>query len=145
MTKNNPISNYPTLENCLLAAVKLTKNPDIDKYKYFGYGTGFERRGEFSFSDGFGQNIIICGADMSSSVYANNKTKNILALGEGFTQGLDNTKIYAEKQYSINFTETNKKFCLRLHYNGSNSYLFINGTEIHKSKRKDSETIVQYV
>ena len=41
--------------------------------------------------------------------------------------------------YSINFTEKNKKFCLSLHYNKENSYLFVNGTEIHKFKSKDSE------
>ena len=121
--------------------VKLTKNPDIDKYKYSGYGTGFDRKGEFSFRNGFGQNVIIFGADISSSVYANNKTKNILVLGKDFTQGLDHTTIYAEKLYSINFTKTNTKFCLSLHYNGSNSYLFVNGTEIHKFKTKDSEII----
>ena len=40
--------------------------------------------------------------------------------------------------YSINFTEHNKKFCLSLHYNGANSYLFVNGKEIHKFKAKDS-------
>ena len=43
--------------------------------------------------------------------------------------------------YSINFTENNKKFCLSLHYNEANSYLFVNGTEIHKFKAKDSETV----
>ena len=43
--------------------------------------------------------------------------------------------------YSINFTEKNKKFCLSLHYNGANSYLFINGTEIYKFKAKDSENV----
>ena len=41
--------------------------------------------------------------------------------------------------YSINFTMTIKKFCLSLHYNGANSYLFVNGTEIYKFKAKDSE------
>ena len=46
-----------------------------------------------------------------------------------------------EKMYSINFTEKNKKFCLSLHYNGANSYLFVNGTEIYKFKAKDSEII----
>ena len=76
---------------------------------------------------------------MSSSVHANNKTKNILVLGKGFVQGLDNTTIYAEKLYSVNFTENNKKFCLSLHYNGANSYLFVNSTEIHKFKAKDFE------
>ena len=41
--------------------------------------------------------------------------------------------------YSINFTVTKRKFCLSLHYNGANSYLFVNGTEIYKFKAKDSE------
>ena len=67
---------------------------------------------------------------MSSSVRANNKSKNILVLGKGFAEGLDNTTIYEETMCSINFTENNKKFCLRLHYNGANSYLFVNGTDI---------------
>ena len=44
--------------------------------------------------------------------------------------------------YSINFTVTNKKFCLSLHCNGANSYLFVNGTEIYKFKEKDSEIVV---
>ena len=43
--------------------------------------------------------------------------------------------------YSINFSESNKNFCLSLHYNGVNSYLFVNGTEIHKTKAKDSEIL----
>ena len=139
--KNNFISSYPTLENCLFGSIKLTKNLDIDKYKYSGYDIGFDRRDEFSFGDGFGQNVIVFGADMSSSVHANNKTKNILVLDKGFTQELDNTTIYAEKIYPINFTKTNTKFCLSLHYNGSNSYLFVYSTEIHKFKTKDSEII----
>ena len=43
--------------------------------------------------------------------------------------------------YSINFTENNKKFCLSLHYNGANSYLFVNSREIYKFKAKDSEIV----
>ena len=43
--------------------------------------------------------------------------------------------------YYINFTVTKKKFCLSLHYNGANSYLFVNGTEIYKFKAKDSEIV----
>ena len=43
--------------------------------------------------------------------------------------------------YFINFTVTKKKFCLSLHYNGENSYLFVNGTEIYKFKAKDSEIV----
>ena len=44
--------------------------------------------------------------------------------------------------YSINFTVTKTKFCLSFHYNGANSYLFVNGTEIYKFKAKDSEIFV---
>ena len=54
---------------------------------------------------------------------------------------MNNTTIYAEKLYSINFTEDNKKFCLSLHYNGASSYLFVNCTEIYKFKAKDSEIV----
>ena len=43
--------------------------------------------------------------------------------------------------YSINFTLTKKKFCVSLHYNGTNNYLFVNGTEIYKFKTKDSEIV----
>ena len=73
---------------------------------------------------------------MSPSVHFDNK-KGILILGKGPTQGLGHTLI-VEKMYSINFAVTKKKFCLSLHYNGPNSYLFVNGTEIYKFKAKDS-------
>ena len=77
------------LEDCLFGAVKVTKNADIDNYKYSEYGIGFDSRGTFLFHDGsFAQNIIIFGADMSSSVHVNNKKKYIIILGEGPTQGL---------------------------------------------------------
>ena len=63
------------LENCLFGEVKLTKNSDTDKYQYSGYGIRFDSRGTFSNpTDSFGQNAIIFGGDMSSSVHANNKT-----------------------------------------------------------------------
>ena len=75
---------------------------------------------------------------MSSSSHIDNKKKDILILGKGFTQGLEHT-LAAEKLHSINFTKENTKFCLNLHYNGANSYLFANGIEIVKFKAKDSE------
>ena len=56
-------------------------------------------------------------------------------------QEINGTTIYAEKLYKINFTENNTKFCLSLHYNGANSYLFVNGTEIYKFKAKDSDIV----
>ena len=78
---------------------------------------------------------------MRSSAHIDNKKKDILVLGKGPTQELEHT-LTAEKMYSINFTLTKKKFCLSLHYNGANSYLFVNGTEIYKFKAKDSEILV---
>ena len=56
-------------------------------------------------------------------------------------KGIDGTTIYAEKMYSTNFTVANKTFCLNLHYNGNNSYLFANGKEIINFKAKDSEIV----
>ena len=70
--------NDPTLKNCLFGAVTLTKNADIDKYGYSGYGIGFDRRSSFSFpGGGFGQNVLIFGVDMSFSAHIDNKKKDI--------------------------------------------------------------------
>ena len=131
--------NDHTLKNCLLGAVTLTKNVDIDVYGYSGYGIGFDRRSSYSFPNGgFGQNIIIFGVDMSSSAHIDNRKKDILIFGKGPAQGLEHT-LTTEKVYSINFTVTKNKFCLSWHYNGANCYLFVTGTEINKFKAKDSE------
>ena len=83
--------------------MKLTKNADIDRHKYSGCGIG--------------NNAIIFGVDMSSTVHANNFCT-----------------YYLQKR-------SRKKFCLSLHYKGVNSYLFVNGTGIIKFKAKDSEIV----
>ena len=91
--KSINISDYQTLENCLFGAVSLTKNSDMDKYGYSGYGIGFDRHGSFSFSGTrLGRNVIIFGVDMSSSTKTDNRKKYILILGKGPTQGLENTE-----------------------------------------------------
>ena len=95
----------------------MTKNADPDKYKYKSYSIGFDPRLEFLFTDGSMQrNVIIFGADMSSSVHVNNKNKDILILGEGPTQQLDGQTSTAETKYPINFPELRKRFVLILHY-----------------------------
>ena len=87
----------PTSKNCLFGAIPLTKDTDIDKYGYSGYGIGFDRRSSFSFpGGGFGQNIIIFGVDMSSSTKIDNRKKDILILGKSPTQGVEHT-LSAEK------------------------------------------------
>ena len=89
----------------------MTRNCDNNKYGYTGYGIGFDTKTSFSSSSGgFGENVIIFGVDMSSSVHVDNKKKDILILGNGLTQGLEYT-ITAEKKYSINFTGQKKHFC----------------------------------
>ena len=138
ITNFHGIYSYQTLTNALFGAVKLTKNPDIDKYKYSGYGIGFDGDGYYSIGNEIGKNVVIFAVDMSSSTKIDNKAKDILILGKDPTQGFGEHSLSAEKIYSINFTKVNKKFCLSLHYNGANSYLFVNGTEIHKITAKDS-------
>ena len=67
ISKSINISDYTTLVNCLFGVVSLTKNADIDRYGYSGYGVGFDRHGSFSFPDnGLGRNVIIFGIDMNS-------------------------------------------------------------------------------
>ena len=103
-------SSDPTLKNCLFVVVTLTRNADIEKYGYSGFGIGLDRRSSFSFpGGGFGEDIFIFGVDMSSSVHIDNKGKDILVLRKGPTHGLENT-LTAEKMYSINFTLTKKNF-----------------------------------
>ena len=96
LTGSNSHSDDPTLKDCLFGAAALTKNADIDKYRYSGYGIGFVRI-DFAFpGGGFGQNVLICGPDMSSSAHIDNKKKDILVLGRRPAQGLEHT-LTAEK------------------------------------------------
>ena len=74
ISKSINISNYPTLENCLFSAVSLTKNADIDRYKYSGYGIGFYRHGSLSFPGiGLGRNVIIFGVPPSTDPRTTNQ------------------------------------------------------------------------
>ena len=112
ITSNYKDMNYPTLENCLFGSVKLTKNADIYKYGYFGYGIGFDRQSSFSNGNETGKNVIIFGVDVSSSTKIDNRKIDILILGKVPTQGLEHT-ISAEKMYSINFTKKYNKILFK--------------------------------
>ena len=115
ITKHFDIDSYRTLENCLIGAVKLNKLPDIDQYKYSGYGIGFDRKGSFSLGNETGRNAIIFGVDMSSSPHFDNKKKDILILGKGPTRIRTYTG-YRKIPFSQLY-KNNTKFCLSLHYN----------------------------
>ena len=124
--------------NALFGAMQITKDA-TDYYKniYKGYGICFDERSEFGHTITEGgnahttdsRNVLISGADMSSSVHATNRANHIYLMGTGVTQGINDTTIYAEKNFYRNFTDFGKKFVLSLHYNGDDSYLFVNGRQ----------------
>ena len=72
--------------------------------------------------------------DNSLSSHTDNQKNDFLILGEGPTFGINRSFGSPEKKFSINFSNVKTKFCLRLHYNGDNSYLFVNEREIYKLK-----------
>ena len=126
-----------TIENALFGAVEITKNAGTSKYKYKGYDLCFDEGGTFSMGNiNNGKNVLIFGVDESSLVHSNNKANNIYFMGDDIVQGINDTTLYAEKAYSQNFTQPSKKFVLSLHYNGNDSYLFVNGKQELKFKAK---------
>ena len=134
-----------TIQNALFAAIKITKDSsDRDHDKYSGYGICFDEESDFTFGNiTNGKDVIIFGADTSFSAHERNKQNEIYVLGRGEIQGVitvgptkGGTTIHAEKIYEHNFTQPNKNFVLSLHYNGDNSYLFVNGGEELKFKAK---------
>ena len=144
-TSPKTINSNFVFRDCFFGAIKITNttNSDTDKWQYSGYGTGFDSTGNFTHPDGrIGRNFIIFEADLSnSSIHANNKAQSVLVLGCGIIQEINGTPIYVETMCSPNFTVDNKIFCLSLHYNGDNSYLFVNGKEVTKFKANNSELI----
>ena len=132
-----------TVQNALFGGVKITKNAtDTSKHKYEGYRICFDEGGTFSKGNtNNGRNVTIFGVRESSLVHAINKANNIYIMGDLFVQGINDTTLYAEKVYSQNFTAVNKKFVLSLHYNGDNSYLFVNGKEELKFKAKYDQIV----
>ena len=139
-----------TIQNALFGAMQITKNAtDNSKNNYKGYGICFDERSEFGHTITEGgnahttdaRNVLIFGADMSSSVHATNRANHIYLMGTGFTQGINDTTIYAEKNFYRNFTYFGKKFVLSLHYNGDNSYLFVNGRQELKFKAKADQLV----
>ena len=143
----DPISNSRnsdyTVQNALFGGVKITKNAtDTSKYKYEGYGICFDEGSMFSMGNiNNGGNVLIFGVHENSVIHSNNKANNISIMDDGFVQGINDTTLYAEKIYNQNFTALSKKFVLSLHYNGDDSYLFVNGKQELKFKAKDDQIV----
>ena len=131
-----------TIQNASFGAIEITKNADTSKYAYKGYGICFDEGGTFSKGNiNNRRNVLISGVDESSLVHLNNKANNIYVMGDLFVQGINDTTLYAEKVYSQNFSQASKKFALNLHYNGDDSYLFVNGKQELKFKSKTEHLV----
>ena len=143
-----------TIQNALFGTMQITKDAtDNSKNNYKGYGICFDERSQFGHKiteGGFthttnGRNVLIFGADMSFSVHATNRANNTYLVGEGLTEGIHHTSLYAEKNYYRNFTDPGKKFLLSLHYNGDDSFLFVNGRQELKFKAKTDQLVKENI
>ena len=143
-----------TIQDALFGAMQITKNAtDNSKNNYKGYGICFDERSKFGHTrtEGgrtyitSGRNVLIFGADMSFSIHATNRANHKYVMGDGLSQGIRNTTLNAEKKYFRNFTEPNVRFVLSLHYNGNDSYLFVNGTQELKFKAKNDQIISEKI
>ena len=138
-----------TVQNALFGAMEITKNADTSKYNYKGYGISFDEGGTFGHTIREGnfdnttnaRNVLIFGPDLSFSTHKTNKANNIYVMVKLFTQRINGTTLYAEKKLYRNFTDLGKKFLLSLHYNGDNSYLFVNGRQELKFKAKADQLV----
>ena len=104
------------------------------KHVYSGYGITCESACSWSFNNDTARNVIIFVVDNNSSSHADNCKNNFLVQDEGLTFGINGSFGSSEKKFSINFSKANREFCLILHYNVDNSYLFVNAKEIFKLK-----------
>ena len=137
-----------TIQNAF-GAMQITKNPNTSTYGYKGYGICFDERSEFGHTiteGGFAhttdaRNVLIFGVDMSFSAHKTNRANHIYVMGTGLTQGIHDTTLNAEKNFYRNFTDPGKKFMLSLHYNGDDSYLFVNGRQVLKFKCKNDQLV----
>ena len=139
-----------TIQDALFGATQITRNAtDNSKNNYKGYGICFDKRSQFghTMTEGGrthitnGRNVLFFGADMSFSIHRTNRANHIYVMGDGFTQGSHDTTLYVEKKYYRNFTEPDVKFVLSLHYNGDDSYLFVNGRQELKFKCKTDQLV----
>ena len=112
-------------KHCLFGATNIAKSIDRDKWVYRGYGIAFDEKGQLDFGNDSARNIIF-GVDNSSSCHTDNSKNEFLVLGEGDTFGINGSFGVPENKFRVNFSKAIIKFCLSLHYNGNNSYLFVN-------------------
>ena len=93
----------------MFGVAELTKHPDIDQYKYSGYGIRFYRKGFSSLGYETGWNVIIVGVDMSPSPHIDNKKKNFNSRKRSYTR-IRTYTLTAKKLYSVNFAKMIQNF-----------------------------------
>ena len=132
-----------TIQIALFGSMQITKYfTDNSKNNYKGYGICFDERSEFGHTTTEGgfthttdaRNVLIFGVDMNFSVHTTNRVNNIYVMGIDLTQSI-------KKNFYRNFTDFGKKIMLSLHYNGDDSYLFVNGRQELKFKAKTDQLV----
>ena len=126
-------NNNFTIDNCLFSEVKITSNATERKLVYYGYGKAFH--GSWSFGNEINRNVIIFHVKNSPPRHSENCKNNFLVLEEGPRSGISDSAAELEEMFSFNFTKSNTKLCLSLHYNDGESYLYVNKREICKFRR----------
>ena len=124
----NPTNNFK-FKNSLFGATNIVKNSGKEKYVCSGYEITFDMTGSQSFDNVFARNVIIFGVENISLSYSDNHKNNYLILYEGPAYGINGSFGSPKEKLNINFSKANTKFCLSLHYNAANSYLFVNGKQ----------------
>ena len=117
----------------MFRATNIVKDNGKEKYVYSSYEIAFDGKGSWSSNVDFGRNVIIFGVGNSSSHHTDNVKNDFLISEEGDTFGISGSFGASGKKILI-LVRQKTKFCLSLHYNSDNSYLFVNGKEIYKFK-----------
>ena len=101
-------------------ATNIVKNSNKEKLACIsGCGIAFDGKGSWNFGNDFAENVVIFNVDNSSSSHDNNRKNNFLVVGKG------PALVHQRKSLALILVQQTK-FCLSLHYNGDNSYLFGN-------------------
>ena len=131
----NPTNNF-TSKIFLFGTVKLARNAGKSKCTYNGWGIAFDGKGFWSFDNDKARNVVIFCVDNSWSSHIDYPKNNFLVLGEWPTEGINGSVGTPEKKVGINFSKAITKFCLSLHCNGDESYLYANKTKIYEFKAR---------
>ena len=116
-----------------LEQLYITENTDKENYVYCGYRILFDSAGSWSFGYVLAGNVLNFGVyNLFITVHADSRKNKFLVLGQGLAYRINGSFGSPEKEISISFSKANPKFCLSLHYNADNSYLFGNGKESFK-------------